>query len=230
MNLMGMLETWMAVLTRPGEDVYEEIKPQANLTTALIWVVIAAVIAGLLAGAGAAVSSLFNMGNMAAFEEILNDPSIDPATREMLGTFLAPAAAGGGILASAFIAICATIIFAPLAFLIGSGIYFVIARVFGGEGSFELQSFYLAAITAPISIISAALNVIPLLGACLAIFVSIYQLVLTYFAMKVAHNVSGGRALGIILTPIAIYILCVCSVALIFFALFASIAESSGGF
>ena len=46
MDFGKMFETWLKVLTKPGEEVFqqEREKPEAKLSTALIWIIISAVI------------------------------------------------------------------------------------------------------------------------------------------------------------------------------------------
>ena len=46
MDFAGIFQTWITVLTKPSEATFEaeRQKPNANLTTAIIWIVIAAVI------------------------------------------------------------------------------------------------------------------------------------------------------------------------------------------
>ena len=58
MDFAGMIQTWIGVLTGPGEEVFEreQASPNATLTTALIWTVLAAVV---VAGLGFIQSLLF---------------------------------------------------------------------------------------------------------------------------------------------------------------------------
>jgi hypothetical protein len=123
-----------------------------------------------------------------------------------------------------------SLIFAPLGFLIGSAIYFLIAKVLGGEGSFERHTFALSTFTAPLLIVNGALGIIPVLGACLSFVVYIYQIVLTYFAMKVAHNLTSGKALLVALVPLIIGLICAAAVFFLVFTVFFGILASSGGF
>jgi hypothetical protein len=47
---------------------------------------------------------------------------------------------------------------------------------------------------------------IPFLGGCLVLVVAVYGFVLAYFATKVAHNLSAGKAITVLVLPIAIII------------------------
>ncbi len=137
--------------------------------------------------------------------------------------------ASTGIVALSLV-FCATLILAPLGFFIGSLIYFGIAKLFGGTGEFEEQSYLLATFTAPIMIVNGVIGIIPFIGGCITFFISIYQLVLTYYALKVSHNLTSGKALGVILVPVAIGLLIACCVLALFFAAISSFIESGSSF
>ena len=51
MNLGAIFRTWLDVLTKPGEQVFEDerVKPQATLGTAMLMIIVVAVISGLFA-------------------------------------------------------------------------------------------------------------------------------------------------------------------------------------
>ena len=103
----------------------------------------------------------------------------------------------------------------PIGFLIGSGIYFLIAKLFGGTGSFEEQTYLLATFQAPIGIVSSVISIIPILGGCVSFLLFIYQLVLTYFAIRVVHRLGGGQAAVVAVAPVLIVLLCVICVSIV---------------
>ncbi len=200
MDFGAMVQTWINVLTHPGDAAFQEerLKPQAKIATAIIWVIIAAVIAAIFGGISMAIG-----GGAGFMQNIMLNQDIPPEMRQQFAQY---AAMGSG---TVFGAVFGTLIFAPLAFLVGSGILFVVAKMFGGEGSFEEQTYLLATFWAPITIINAVLGVIPFLGACLGFIISIYQLVLATFAIKVSHNLPGGKAAATVLIPIVVVFLCI---------------------
>jgi hypothetical protein len=204
MDFGRMFQTWINVLTKPSEETFEGERgqPGATLSTALIWMAIAGVIAAVFGGIGAGIQGLMGgIGGLGTFLEML-----PPEVADQYGPLLAQQA--GFSLATIAGTFCFTLIAVPIAFLIGSGIWFVIAKLFGGTGEFEEQSYLLATISAPMTIINGVLAIIPFVGACLSLLIVIYQLVLTYFAMKVSHNLTSGRALGVVLTPVVIALIC----------------------
>ncbi len=216
MDFAAMFQSWVHVLTKPGEETFveERQKPQARLATAIIWIIIAAAIAAIFSAISAVISGMMG-GGMAGIETLLDQSDLPPEVRQQLGAFLVTTGGGG-----AFGAFCATIILTPLFFLLGSGIYYVLARVFGGTGTFEEQTYLLATFGAPLTILSSLLSIIPFLGPCLGFFLAIYQLVLTYFALKVAHTMTGGKTIAVILIPVVVVFLClICTLVVTTFAI-----------
>lgn len=211
MDFAAMLHTWINVLTKPGEaTLADELgQPQAKLSTAVIWVVIAGAIAAVFSGISAAISGL--MGGTASMMAPLLE-QMPPEVQSQMGQYMAKSAGGVAGAGSAF---CMTLVVAPIAFLIGSALWFGLAKLFGGTGNFEEQTYLLGTFTAPIMIITSALGVIPFIGGCIGFLVSIYQIVLTYYALKLNHNLTSGKALTVVLVPMVLLLLCmVCGIGM----------------
>ena len=220
MDFSKMFETWINVLTRPSEETFEaELqKPQASLVTAIIWIIIAAVILAIMSAISAVIAGLLgSSGSMIPM--IASQLDLPP---EMQAQLAVSSASG---LAAAPFSFCLTLFAAPIGFLIGSVIFFALAKIFGGTGTFEQHTYSLAAFIAPLMVVSAVLSVIPILGSCLSIFIYLYQIFLTYLAMKATHRLSTGAALAVALIPLVVALLCVCAM---FFALFSLMAGAAG--
>jgi hypothetical protein len=208
MDFGAMFQTWMNVLTHPNEQTFidESHKPQAKLSTAIIWVVIAAVIV--------AVFSIFRVliqwaigGGPGIMEQIVLQLDLPPEAAEMMMQ------QAQGSLASGIIGgFCGALIGVPLSFLIGSGLYWLIAKLLGGTGSYENQTYLLGTFTAPLMIVNGIVSIIPIAGGCVAFLISIYTLVLTYFALKVSHDFTSGKAIATLLIPLLIGILLACCI------------------
>ncbi|HLC50944.1 MAG TPA: YIP1 family protein [archaeon] len=91
---------------------------------------------------------------------------------------------------------------------IGSGLYYIFAKILGGKGSFAQQSYLLALWYAPI----VAISWIPLIGMVFAI----YSLYLVTVSQRIVHKFSTLRAVLSWLLPLLIMIVLV-FVALVFF-------------
>jgi hypothetical protein len=222
MDFGAMFQTWMNVLTKPGEEIFEQERqqPHANLTTALIWIVIAAVIMAIFNAIGALIGGALGMG-AGMMESIIDQADLPPEVAAQIAASTAGNMAGG-----AFGAFCGGLILAPIFFLIGSGIYYVLAKLFSGEGVFEEQTYLLATFTAPLMIVTGVLGIIPALGECVNFFLWIYQLVLTYFAIKVSHGLTSGKAVTVVLVPILVMFLCIaCAMGVAFFGIMTAVGS-----
>ena len=204
MDISSIFQTWLNVLTKPGEEVFaaEREKDSATLKTALVWIILASVIAALLATLRARIFSS-QLGGLGQIVELL------PADlQEGIGPAMAIDTAGGTALS------LLSIISGPLSFLISVGIYHLIASVFGGRGQFGRYAYLSATFMAPLMIVSSLLIFVPILGFCLTIFLGIYQVVLTFYATKVEYQLSQGRAIVVVLVPLlAVLLLAACGLA-----------------
>ena len=191
-----MLLTWVRVITKPGNDVFEaeRLKPSATLTTALLWIVLAGVVTALL--------ELLHA-------QLFPSPygSTLPFAGQMSSEFLAVMAAVPG---RSPVQILTGILTAPVIFIISVGIQHLIASQLGMDRirledpeenrlrKFGRYAYLNATFGAPVSIISSILSFLPLLN-CLSIpILAIYQLVLTYFATRVEYRLTRDRAIVVI--------------------------------
>ncbi len=200
MDFSAIFQTWKTVLLTPGEAIFaqERVKPTATFNTAIIWIVIAAAIAavlGLLRGL-----IFFNTGTLNQMIGMMNlPPAVTQQMRTMMSSGIINAAMGGAGVAA--------IISIPISFLIGVGILHLLAKLLGGQGDFGNYAYLIATFQAPIIIVSAILGFVPGLGSCLGSILSIYGFVLTYYATKVAYNLTSGKAIAVVLIPILVVIL-----------------------
>lgn len=211
MDFAAIWQTWLNVLTHPGEAAFEQerVKPNATLGTALIYVIIGAVVAAIFSFIGA---GLTLPSQMMMVQRMLAQADLPPEVKSQLGGWLT----GGVMTGMAGVGGVFSIISAPIGFLIGVGILYLIARLLGGTGDFGNYAYLIAIFQAPLTIVEALVSLVPVLGGCVAAILGIYSLVLTYYATKVAHNLTSGKALAVILIPIGVIVLLVlCVVALI---------------
>jgi len=211
MDFAGAIATWRRVLTQPGEPVFEQEKanPNGTLQTALIWMVIAGVVAaifGWLAGLiGASTASAFL------------DQALPPDARAQVGPMIGAFTGGAGL---------AAIITVPIGFLIGTFIIHLIAKMLGGQGDYGKFAYLASTYQAPLTMASAILSIIPFLGGCVAFLVLIYTYVESYFAVKTNYGLTSGRAIATILIPLVIVsLLIICLVVVVV----GGIAALSGG-
>lgn len=208
MDFAAIWQTWLNVLTHPEEATFEQerIKPNANLSTALIYIIIGAVVSAILGFIGV---GLTLPNQMMMVQQMLAQAELPPEVKSQLGGLFT----GGFMTGMAGVGGVASIIWAPIGFLIGVGILYLIARLLGGTGDFGNYAYLIATFQAPLTIAEALVGLVPFLGGCVVAILSIYGLVLTYFATKVAHNLTSGRAIAVILIPIGVAILLALCVA-----------------
>jgi hypothetical protein len=202
MNFSSLWQTWLKASTSPSDATFADLrqKPDANITTAMIWMLIY----GVIAAVAGLVSSLIFAGTVqGALPSVLQQLDLPPA--EMAQVEQALRFLPGNVAVGAGFSSLANIIWVPVWFLIGVGIYHLLARLLGGTGEYGRLAYLSAAFSAPLGIVTTLLSLIPLAG-CVTPLIGIYTLVLSYFAVKVEHQLSSGRAIMVILIPALVLI------------------------
>lgn len=124
---------------------------------------------------------------------------------------------GGGV---------ASIITSPIGtligFFIGSAIIFVLAKVVGGTGDFNGNSFMLSLFGVPIGIINEVLGFVPAVGGIVGLVLGLYSLFLLYFGLQSYHGLDSTKALIVVGILLAIAIV----VGILFATLFAALLYS----
>ena len=82
------------------------------------------------------------------------------------------------------------------------GIVYLLARAFGGQGTFLEQCNTSLYIQAPLGIFSKLLALIPIVGRVLNSVLSLYGIVLQVFVIMAVHRLSRGKAITTILIPL----------------------------
>lgn len=108
----------------------------------------------------------------------------------------------------------------PLISMIGlainAWIYNLLAVIFGGKGTFGRTAYGQAAYLAPTSLTITLLNLIPLVGSCLAAPIGIYSIILNIRSLMAAHDLPVGRALGVVLLPGILFSVLCCVLGILF--------------
>lgn len=179
-----MFEIWIRAM-KPGLAVdtaviaYETLlaeAPNPTLGTAVKWVAISGVIAGVIQGF---IALIFGV------------------TEGQLSGSLILLSIGNLI---------ATPIFLVILFMISSVIMLGIAKGLGGQGNLGNQSYMLATVSAPWYLINAALGIIPgLVGSLITFPVAIYFGWLSMLVLRASHQYSGSRAVLTVLIYLALF-------------------------
>jgi hypothetical protein len=93
--------------------------------------------------------------------------------------------------------------------MLNAWFYSLLARAFGGTGTFS-RTFYLkAAHTAPLSLLSFV-GYVPCIGFILSLLLGVYILRLDILSIQAAHRLNGGRSTIVVLLPTLLILLIAC--------------------
>ena len=105
-------------------------------------------------------------------------------------------------------------ILSVISLAISAGIQNLLAGLFGGKGNYGRTVYALAAYAAPITILTATLGIIPLVGQCFSSIVGIYNIILNVRALRAAHSITILQALGVIFAPALLLFIFMCVIFL----------------
>jgi Yip1 domain len=201
-------EIWRDVWTNPGVETFWSILKDRDhsATRGLIWIGVTSFVLGLISS-------------------IVSIPLLNRVSSQV-PSFLS----SGETIISALCTIILAPIFGIIGFIIMTGIYHLVAKLFGGNGTWNDLVFCLAAVIAPASIISTVVSAIysifsqvqallflfAIFAGIIALALFIYNIVLYILAIRAAENVGTGGAIGTVLLPIGvILVLSICCSALL---------------
>lgn len=193
------LDVWGTAITAQDEKSYANLldDPEMGLGRAFTWVAIAGVVSAL----AVPLQLIFNP----QLAEMMNEP-------ELQSLFTS-----GNTSMLVFVTLFAVLII-PIASIvnlaINGGIQHFLALFFGGGGNYTRTVYAQAAFLAPMTILTSLLAAIPLVGQCLAFPLGFYNLVLNVRALKAAHSLTNGAAIGVVFAPIILAFAFACLAAI----------------
>jgi hypothetical protein len=193
---------WKA-LTRPGASAFAEETGKASWNIVLVQLAGYAIIAATLA----LLNYAFTQSTVIA---LLNQLSRNTGTR---------ASTPPAFLNSPVLSLVTTLIGILIGFFIVQAILFGLAKAFGGQGTFVQQAYIFLLFQVPLGILGSLLGLIPVGGPVFSLAASVYGIVLSVFAIMGAHQLTGGKASGVVLIPIGVALLIVCCGLFLIFAL-----------
>lgn len=191
-----MLNASRAILLGPSVATFEEYE-RDDLGAALIYTTVAAVIAAILSAVGTLIRSTA-LEQLGGIEQQLSDSPLLPLLRSLLG--------GGSLVFTLFFTLILTI----LGFLIFVAIIYLLGRAFGGTGTYGVMAFNAALYSAPLTVISALIGLIPFVGFLASIVLAIYQLYLYWLSIQAGMNLPANKALWVVLIPLIVLLLLCC--------------------
>jgi hypothetical protein len=94
------------------------------------------------------------------------------------------------------------VVVVPVLFFLLMGTIYLLAKAFGGKGTFLEQCNTSLYIQAPLGISSKLLALIPIVGRVLNSVLSLYGIVLQVFVIMAVHRLSRGKAIATIAIPL----------------------------
>jgi hypothetical protein len=196
------------VLSKPGAATFAEEMGKARWDVVWAQVLgIAAISAVLASLAWIIIAGLFNVW----LNSLLTRPG-EPNPGADIGFFLLPAPVIGIVVFASSLG----------GFFLGQGFTYLLAKAFGGQGSFMAQAYTTLLFQVPIGIITSLLSLIPFVGS-IGGFAGIYAYVLQVFALMPVHRLSGGKATAVVLIPVAFWTLLVFILVALYFVFIFSI-------
>lgn len=197
-GVSAWLSTWREALTRPSDQTFARIasSPQAKSTTAFLWIFLGSLLNFFLA----------SLVQGAVIRQMLQNSD--------LGVDQFGAGPGGGLVT----AICGApiaAIFSVIAFAIFVGVVQLVAKMFGGRGTFDQLAYAIAAILTPFYLVSgflALLGAIPYVGLCfglVSLVAVLYVIALEVMAVKGVNQFGWGEAIGSYFLPGLVFACCI---------------------
>jgi hypothetical protein len=182
------------VLTRPSSATMTDEMNKASWDIVWIQLIVFSIIEAIL-----------NYLTLQASPNLLNFPGISLTAADRQALMLVTS------IVSIFIA--------PIVFFVIVGAFYLMARAFGGRGAFLPQSYTIALVHIPLSIISGLLVFIPVanLGTLLFFVLFVYRLVLYGNSVIAVHRLNRGKATLVVLIPVFVFfvLLMLCALSLI---------------
>jgi hypothetical protein len=192
-----MLNASRAVLLRPSVSTFEEYEKD-DLGSATVYVVVAAIIAGILGAIAFAIQRPFIQAQLAqSGQQLPFDPNAITNT-----------SIGGAIFGNLFGTLIGYFIFL--------GLVFGIAKLlFQGTGTFGQLAYDISLYWAPLLVIRALISIVgigplAILTGIVSFAVAIYNIYLTYLGVQAGMNLKPGQAIVTILLPVVLIVLVCC--------------------
>lgn len=177
-------------------DTFNELKAESSPRNYIINFALA----GLVGWVGMLIGMAFLLIMMESFANVLA-----ASPMQMLGEAIS----------TALFALLAFPLIAILSGIIASAVYFIIAKLLGGSGSFTNQTFAFSLIVGASSLVLLPFHMlfaIPFVGLLMfpiSFALAIYVFYLYYKIIRNIHGLSNGKAIAVLAIPIAIAILLV---------------------
>ena len=200
---LSWVDTMIKALTQPNERGYTQIThdPGLSIGRAALWYTLSALFSVFIS---LALSFVFNPDVFTSLQQLqglgLSNEGTAAAGAVMVGFMLCfiPFAA---LLSTVFMAISAAI-------------HQLVARLFGGQGSFSQVFYAYSAFMTPINPVATLIGSIPLVN-CLGLFIWAYMIYLRILSVKAANRIGWGAASVAVIVPGLLVFVFLCCLAFV---------------
>jgi hypothetical protein len=174
LGLSELFQRWQAVITGRSVPTFDEQLPAASWPNIWLGLAIYAVMRGIAGAINTAIYPSARIGNTVV------------SSGSPISSFI------GGVIG------------ALIGFFIAAGILYLLARAFGGVGTFVTYAFLLSLIWVPLGSIGAVLGLLPFIGWLVALAIGIFEIYLAILATASAHRLPLDRATWVVLIPVIV--------------------------
>lgn len=178
---------YLKVLTRPSKETFTDEMDKASWSGVWIQLLVLVIITSLIGWLGSLILPPFNTRT---FPGRLSMLIIQPDVGNPAGN----------------LSFNLTLL---IAFFLAVGIFHLLARAFGGHGTYLAQAYTALLFSVPLSCITGLLALIPSLGWLLGLAGYIYDRILYVLVVMAVYRLGGGRATAIVLIPTVLAVLLV---------------------
>lgn len=199
-GVSAWLSTWREAITRPNEQTFARIaqSPQAKSTTALLWIFLTSLLSSFLASLVQGVMVRQVLQNSDFGIDQFGAGAANPLVATICGAPIA--------------AVILTVVFATVV-----GVIQLVAKMFGGTGTYDQLAYAIGAIVAPYYLFSGFVSLlaaipVPFVRLCfgsLGLIALLYVIVLEVMAVKGVNQFGWGQAAGSVLLPLFVLACCI---------------------
>jgi len=168
---------YLKVITRPSVQSFSAEKGKASWSSVWLQLIALGILSALLSV----------LAQLLVPPHVGNVPGVSPATLQTVTTALL---------------VLFILIGTPVSFLFAGAVFYWLARLFKGDGSYLQQVYTLTLFGVPLVLLSSLLELIPATSSWLPYLPHLYSLALLVLSLMAVHHLSRGKALAILLVPL----------------------------
>lgn len=183
---------YLKVLTRPSKNTFTYEMDKASWSGVWIQLLVLVVMTILIGWLGSLILPPFNTHTL-----------VGRLSMQIIQPY--PGSSAGNLISK----LITLLIVLPLGFFLVVGFFNLLAKAFGGHGTYLAQAYTFLLFSVPLTCVTGLLALIPSLGLLLGLAGYIYDRILYVLVLMAVYRLAGGRATAIVLIPTALALLAV---------------------